>query len=276
MNLTDTLNSLEITSLKSVTIMTFLSAVAVFLVCLLAITVILKIVDHIQKRSRIDNTVKSFVRSGIKIGLWIVTIIILADRLGIPSTSLVTLVGVAGLALSLAFQGILSNLFSGLTMLTTKPFVAGDTVEVGGVAGTVTEVGLFYTTLITADNKTVFIPNSQVADAKIINFSKQKTRRIELSVSAGYEAPTQSVKQALMEVISEDARVLNAPPPFVGISGYQQGAVEYVLRVWTKQEDFADVSFALNEAVRAKFEQCGLKMPCARLNVQLVSDEKPQ
>lgn len=271
MNLLDEFNSISEISLGSLSLMTVLSAILVFLVCLLVITIILRIVDHIQERSKLDQTINSFIRSGIKVALWIIAIIIVAGKLGIETTSLVTLVGVAGLALSLSVQGLLSNLFSGITTLTTKPFTSGDFVEFGGVSGTVLKVELFYTTIVTGDNKLIYIPNSQVASAKIINYSREKNRRVDLTFSVSYEAETEAVKSALMDAVKADARVLNDPAPFVGLINYKQSSIEYALRVWTKNEDCGDIQFALNESVREIFKERDIDMSYDHLNVHIVN-----
>ncbi len=268
---TDALASLSKISLGTISLMTVLSAVLVLLVCLLAITIILKIVDHVQARSKLDQAINSFIRSGIKVTLWIITIITVAEKLGVQMTSLVALVGVAGLALSLSIQGLLSNLFSGITTLTTKPFSSGDVVEVGGVSGTVIKVELFYTTMVTGDNKLIYIPNSQVASAKIINYTREKNRRVDLTFCVSYEADTEAVKTALMDAVRADKRALEDPAPFVGLLAYKQSSIEYALRVWTKKEDCGDIQFALNESVRAIFKERGIDMSYDHLNVHIVN-----
>jgi len=271
MNPSDAIDSLSKISLGTFSLMTIISAALVFAICLIAITIILRIVDHIQKRSKLDQAINSFIRSGIKVTLWIITIITVADKLGIQITSLVALVGVAGLALSLSIQGLLSNLFSGITTLTTKPFLSGDVVEFGGVSGTVAKVELFYTTIVTADNKLIYIPNSQVASAKIVNFTRENNRRVDLTFCVSYEAETETVKTALMDAAKADKRTLDSPAPFVGLLAYKQSSVEYALRVWTKKEDCGDIQFALNESVRAIFKERGIEMSYEHLNVHIVN-----
>lgn len=271
MNFTDKLNSFSNISLGSISLMTIISAVLVFLVCFLAIMIILRIVDHIQQRSKLDQAISSFIRSGIKVTLWVITIITVADKLGIKLTSLVALVGVAGLALSLSIQGLLSNLFSGITTLTTKPFSSGDIVEFGGVSGTVIKVELFYTTMVTPDNKLIYIPNSQVASAKIVNYTRETNRRVDLTFCVSYEAETEAVKTALMDAAKADKRVLDDPAPFAGLLAYKQSTIEYALRVWTKKEDCGDIQFALNESVREIFKECGIEMPYDHINVHMVN-----
>lgn len=270
MNLTDTLDSVSKISIGTLSLMKLISAVLVFLVCLLVITIVLKIVDHVQTRSKLDNTVKGFIRSGIKVTMWLIAIIVVASKLGIETSSLVALVGVAGLALSLSLQGLLSNIFSGFTILTSKPFTAGDYVELDGVSGAVNKVELLYTTIVTLDNKIIYVPNSQVTGAKIINYTREKLRRLDLVFNASYDAPTEDVKAALMDVITAETRVLKDPAPAVGLNAYKQSSVEYVVRVWAKREDYGDLLFALNENVRKAFKERGIEMTFDHLNVHII------
>ncbi len=259
MNLTRTLDSLSSITIGKLNLLSIISVVVTFLICLAAIAIIMKIVGHIQKHSRLDNTLKGFIRSAIKTVLWIITIIIIAGKLNVEA-SFVTLLGVAGLALSLSLQGNLSNIFSGLTTLITKPFAAGDFVELDGISGTVSEMGLFYTTLTTADNKTVYIPNSHVTSAKIVNCARQKNRRVDLTFNVTYEASTETVKSALMDAIKADWRILNEPAPFVGLLSYKPASIEFVIRAWVKRDDVLDVTFSLNEGMRDVFKERGINM----------------
>lgn len=177
-----------------------------------------KVICKLLERSRMEPALKNFVRSLSKVLLWIILIIIVADKLGIQTTSFVAVLSVAGLALSLSLQGILTNLFSGFTIMTTKPFSTGDYVEIDGVNGTVNEVGLFYTKIKTFDNKLIYVPNGEVVSAKIINYTRQGTRRVDLKICASYENSTEQVKKAFNEAIDDDKRILRDPAPFVRLS----------------------------------------------------------
>lgn len=269
MNLNKTLDSLSGITIGKLSLLSVISVIVTFLICLAAIAIIMKIVEHIQIHSRLDNTLKGFIRSSIKTVLWIITIIIIAQKLNVEA-SFVALLGVAGLALSLSLQGNLSNLFSGLTTLITKPFTAGDFVELDGVTGAVSEMGLFYTTLTTADNRTVYIPNSHVTSAKIVNCARQKNRRVDLSFFVSFDTPTETVKTALMDAIKADTRILDEPKPFVGLNSFTPTAVEFVIRAWVRKEDYQDVTFSLNEGMRDVFKEHGIQMSGGGI-VQIVS-----
>ncbi len=152
------------------------------------IRVLLRIVDRMLSRSQNLGSVGGYIRSVVRIALWFLLVLVVADSLGIPVASMIALLSVAGLAISLALQNTLSNLAGGIMILVSKPFEVGDYVEADGVGGTVISIGLAYSTLATVDNKEIFIPNSQVAAAKIINYTKLGKRRVELTFSASYDA----------------------------------------------------------------------------------------
>ena len=246
-------------------------AVLSFVICLIALNLIMKVVDKLLgKATKIDGTLKGFIRSAARILLWILLVIIVAGALGIPTTSLVALISIAGLALSLSVQNILSNLFSGLTLLITKPFKAGDYVEVAGKAGVIKTVGLFYTQLNTLDNILVSIPNGDITGSTINNYSSEPLRRVDMNFCASYDCATEDVKAAIMEAISRDEKILADPAPFVRLNEYKDSVVDYVVRVWCKGADYWDVHFNLNENVRECFAEKGVKMSYGHLNVHVV------
>ena len=200
----------------------------------------------------------------------VIALIIVANALGINTSSLVALVSVVGLALSLSVQNILSNLFTGLTLLITKPFAAGDFVEVAGKTGLVKTVGLFYTQLDTLDNVAVSIPNADVTASSVSNYSREELRRVDRTFTTSYDCSTDEVKAAIADAIAKDARILTDPAPFVRLLDYKGSTVEYVVRVWCKGPDYWDVYFALNENVRESFAARGVKFSYEHVNVHIV------
>ena len=176
MNFFDSLSSIK---LGDVSLSSVFSALIVYVLCYIAIKILCKAFEKILDSSRhIDASLKSFFRSAIKAALWTIAVIIIAGTLGIPVTSLVAVLSVAGVALSLALQGLLSNLFSGITLLTTHPFKVGDYVEISGQSGTVKSIGLFYTGLATVDNRMIYAPNGSVTSGQIVNYSAEDLRRV--------------------------------------------------------------------------------------------------
>ena len=258
-------------TIGSVAISNILSALVLFLICLVMVRLLSAAASKILGRaSKLDNTLRSFLLSAIKILLWILTVIIVANALGINTSSLVALVSVVGLALSLSVQNILANLFSGMTLLVTKPFAAGDYVEVAGKAGTIKAVGLFYTQLDTLDNVAISLPNSDVTASAINNYSREPMRRVDMNFSASYDDETEDVRSAILDAIAQDERIVADPAPFVRLSSYGDSSINYVVRVWCRKADYWDVYFGLNERVRESFKSHGVHMSYAHMNVHLV------
>jgi len=242
-----------------------------FVVCLIAMKLLVKLCDRLLKSSKkMDAALQGFVLSAIKIILWLLTAIIVAEALGIPTTSLVALFSVAGLALSLSVQNIMSNLFSGITLLMSRPFAAGDFVDVGGKSGTIKSIGLFYTVIRTVDNMTIDIPNSDVTASAIVNYSREPLRRVDMVFSASYDDATESVKNAIMEAVGEDSRILSEPEPFIGIKEYKASSVDYTVRLWCENADYWNVFYAMNENVRESFKRNGISMTYEHLNVHIL------
>ncbi len=262
---------MENMSIGTMALPTVGKAVLSFVICLIALNLVMKVVDKLLgKATKIDGTLKGFIRSAVRILLWILLVIIVAGALGIPTTSLVALISIAGLALSLSVQNILSNLFSGLTLLITKPFKAGDYVEVAGKAGVIKTVSLFYTQMNTLDNVAISIPNGDITGSTVNNYSKEPLRRVDMNFCASYDCSTEDVKAAIMEAISRDDKILKDPAPFVRLNEYKDSVVDYVVRVWCKGADYWDVHFNLNENVRECFEEKGVKMSYSHVNVHIV------
>lgn len=261
------------TILQSLGIQSFsalLSAAVSLVVCLIAIKLLMKLVDKaLSTSTKIEGTLKGFVRSAVNILLWIIAVIVVANALGINTSSLVALVSVVGLALSLSVQNILTNLFAGLTLLVTKPFTAGDFVEAAGKSGVVNTIGLFYTQLHTLDNVAISIPNGDVTSSSITNYSREPVRRVDRIFSVSYDAPTETVKAALLEAIGRDERILADPAPFVRLMAYQGSSIDYVVRVWCNNADYWNVSFDLNENVRKTFAAHGVEFTYDHLNVHI-------
>lgn len=248
-----------------------LSAIIVFLICLIAIKLITKIIEKILNRcGKLDGTLKGFLKTALNIALWALAIVIVAGALGIPTASLVAVISIAGLALSLSVQNILANLFSGITLLVTKPFGQGDLVDIGANNGTVKSVGLFYTVLDTLDNRCISIPNSDVTGAAVVNYSREPLRRVDLTFSASYTSSTEDVRAAILEAAQADEKILADPAPFIVIGQYKDSAVEYIVRVWCNNADYWDVYFGMNERVRESFAKHGVEMTYNHLNVHVV------
>ena len=266
----DTLSTLKI---GDISVSSILSAILTLVICFIFIKIVTGIVNKsLGKTRKLDATLRGFVTSAIKAVLWVIALIIVTNALGINTNSLVALLSIAGLALSLSVQNILSNLFSGLTLLVTKPFAAGDFVEVAGKTGLVKTVGLFYTQLDTLDNIAVSIPNSDVTASAVNNYSREELRRVDRTFTTSYECTTDEVKAAIADAIAKDERILQDPAPFVRLIDYKGSTVEYVVRVWCKGPDYWDVYFNLNENIVKSFERNGVAFSYDHLNVHMVKE----
>lgn len=273
----DFFNSLADIKLGDISLSSILSAVLIYVVCYVVIRLLCRAFEKLLDRSKhIDASLKTFFSGAIKAVLWVIAIIIIAGSLGIPVTSLVAVLSVAGVALSLALQGLLSNLFSGITILATRPFNVGDYVQVGGESGTVKSIGLFYTVLDTPDNRVIYAPNGDITSSKIVNYSAESLRRVIIPVTASYDSATEDVRRAVLAAAAKDERILTEPAPMAAISGFGSSSVEYTVRVWCKSDDYWDVLFALNENIRESFAEYGVEMSYDHLNVHIEKDTSAQ
>ena len=216
-----------------------------------------------------ENAAASLILSLLKVVLYGLLGMMAASKLGIDVTGVVALASVASLALSLALQDSLSNVIGGFLLLSNHPFHTGDYVEIAGQGGTVQTIDITYTKLTTADNKTISIPNSAVVSSQIVNYSTSGTRRVDINVSASYDAPIDTVKAALLSAARIDA-VLDSPAaPFAAVLGYGESAVNDTLRVWVGADDYWNAFFTINENIKAEFDKAGVEMTYPHLNVHI-------
>lgn len=241
------------------------------LVGLLLIKIVMGVLDRALSRSGAANaTMAKYIHSVVQVVLWIMLALSVAGSMGIDVTSLIALFSVAGLAVSLALQNTLANLAGGVMLLVTKPFEVGHFVEANGVSGTVEAIGLAYSKLATGDNKEVFVPNSEIASAKITNYTRLGKRRVDMTFTASYDAPTQTVKQAIREALAQFPQIKAEPAPAIYLSNYGASSIEYVVRVWVDGGDYWTVYYGVMEAVRETFAQHSVEMTYDHLNVHLV------
>lgn len=257
-------------SLAQITTNKIFEAVIVAVVSLLAVKLLLKLLDRALRRSQLDGTLKKLIHSLLKGALLFVTVIVVLQCLDIEVTSLVAVLSVVGLAFSLALQNFLSNVAGGMQLLASRPFKPGDFVEAGGCSGTVTEVGMFYTRLATYENKLIQIPNSAIVSANIINHFTLPTRRVDLFVSASYDAPLDLVTDTLMGLARAHQLVLDDPAPAAHVKEYGDNAIEYALRVWCASGDYWTVYNDLMDSFKPAFDKAGIAMTYPHVNVHMV------
>lgn len=255
---------------QDLTLGSLLRVAVIVLVGWLVIRLLMGMVDRMLDRSKSVAAIKTYIHTGVNMFLWVLLALMLAGTLDVDVTSIIAVLSVAGLAVSMALQNTLSNLAGGLMLLVTKPFSPGDYVEADGVSGTISAVNMSYTTFITPDNKEIFVPNSQLSAAKIINYNRLGKRRMDLKFTASYDAPTQRVRAAIQEVLDATPGILDDPAPAVYLSEYQSSSIEYLVRLWTLSADYWDVYYALLEGVREAFAHHGVEMTYDHLNVHIV------
>ena len=247
---------------------TVLKTVIIAVVGVLIIRLVMKIVGKALEKSHLEKAAHSLIKTLARTVMWVLLALVLAASLGIDVTGIVALASVATLAVSLALQNLLTNVIGGFTLLYTHPFGSGDYVEIAGQSGTVKEVGIAYTKLTTPDNKVVSIPNSAVVAAQIVNYTVSGTRRVEVKISAAYSAPVEQVEQALREAAAVEG-VMDEPAPFVSVTDFGDSAIQYVIRVWTKTDDYWTVHFAITHRIKELFDEKGIEMTYPHLNVHL-------
>ena len=269
-----TLQKIFAFSIGGVTVGRVLSALLLLLICLAVIRLVSKVMDRLLARHKVDAAIGSFVRPLLQIVLYFVVLLMVADHLGIPVSSLLAVFSIAGLAASLAMQDTLSNLASGVLLLVTKPFRPGDYIECSGEAGTVTSISLVYTQLNTPDNRVISVPNKDVAAAKLVNYSANDKRRIDLTFTASYDCAVQKVKEALRAAAEQTAGILPEPELFVGVNDYKSSSIEYIVRAWCATGDYLTVRSSLIENVKQAFDTYGVEMTYDHLNVHIVENKK--
>ena len=244
------------------------TAVVILAAGILGTRILISILRKSLEKSRLEKAAFTLILSLAKVALYILIGLSTASALGIDVTGVVALASVLTLALSLALQNMVSNVIGGFTILSTHPFHSGDYVEIAGQGGTVQEINMTYTQLSTPDNKIISIPNSAVVAAQIVNYSAMDTRRVEILVSVSYDAPVQTVLDALLEAANLDT-VLPDPAPFAALKSYDQSSIAYVLRFWTKNADYWDTHFLVNRRVKEVFDARGVEMTYPHVNVHL-------
>ena len=268
----ETLSNFFTLSIGTITVGRLLQAVVALVVCVFLARFVVRYADRALTRIHVERSLHTFVKSALNILLYTVAALIIADSLGIPITSLVAIVSVAGLAVSLSVQNTLMNLMGGLLLLTTKPFIVGDYVKAGDAEGTVVDIGLIYTQLATPDDKIIFAPNGTISSALIMNYTKSRRRRLDLDFFADFEADPEVVKALIMKAL-EDKRVLDDPPPLVRVGGYGETGVKYAVRAWVETGDYWPVLYDVNERVGRAFREAGVRMPGRVVEVSLRNND---
>ena len=246
----------------------FLPFLIILVFGLFVVKLIASMIEAALKKSKLEKAAHSLIVSLAKAVMYILLGLIAASTLGIDVTGIVALASVVTLAISLALQNSLTNLIGGFTLLYTHPFSSGDYVEIAGQAGTVQEIGMAYTKLTTPDNKMVQIPNASVVSNDIVNYTVTGTRRIDINISASYDAPVDKVLDAL-KIAGDVENILPENGVFTNVTEYGDHAITYVVRVWCKSEVYWDVHKAITLKIKKVFDEQGIAMTYPHLNVHI-------
>lgn len=254
--------------LRQVPIRHALIALAILAVSILVIQLLIRLVDRLLRKTRLDSSHYRFLETLLRIVLYFCVLMMIASFLGIDVSALVALISVFTLAISLSVQNVLSNVAGGMMVIGTKPFKQGDYVSVDGLEGTIDEIGVVYTRLHTIDNRSVLIPNSKVAAATIENFSALGKRRLSLTVSAAYTSEPERVMQALHRAVDR-CEPLSGEPVVVEIQDFGDSAIAYDVALWIPASDFLGRRWRLRRLVWEEFKAAGVEMTYPHLNVHL-------
>ena len=227
-----------------------LGALLTLAICLIAVRLVTALLRRVLDKTHIDARVRKYLVQSVRLVLWVLSVL--------------------SLAVSLAVQNVLANVAGGLVLLVTKPFAVGDYVDTPCGAGTVKDLTLTYTYLDTPDGLRIAAPNSSISAGKITNYTALGTRRIEHAVSASYDAPVQTVRQALLDAVARTPGLLDKPAPEVYVNAYGESGIEYIVRAWDRNADYWPAYYALLEGIKAAFDQRSVEMPYNHLNVHIV------
>lgn len=250
-----------------------LGSALIVLLCGIALSkALMKIVKRTLKRTSIDPTAVSFLSSLISVLLYLIVAVIVLSVLNVPMDSIVTVIGTAGLAIGLALQDSLANVAGGFLIMFSKPLKVGDLVKFGDITGTVKSVGILQTKLVLGDQTVVFIPNGQVADAVIVNYSEKEMRRLDLEIGISYDADFEKAKQLIGELIKAHPLAAEEPAPLVRVGRFDDSAVVLFVKVWTANDDYWDLHYDLHEQIKKAFDENGVSMPYPQVDVHMIGN----
>ena len=260
-------------TLKTFTVEKALSALVLLVVCLLVIKLVLRVLAKVLERPRFDQRMRKYIFWAARVLLYILAVLIVADSLGIPVSSLLALFSVLGLAVSLAVQDVLGNVAGGLVILFSKPFQIGDYIETDAGSGWVSAIDLTYRKLITVDGLHLMIPNRLLSDGKITNYTQLGTRRIDHTVTASYDDAIADVRAACLQAVAMTPNILDDPAPAVVVTNYGESSIEYHVRCWSKVETYWDTNYALLENIKTCFDRNGITMTYNHLNIHILDND---
>ena len=242
-------------------------AIAIFVIGKFVVGVLVSLAKKVMTKAKVDNILINFIASIIKTVLLLFVVVAALDQLGVDTTSMIALIGAAGLAIGLALQGTLQNLASGVMLIIFRPFSDGDFIEAAGVSGVVEEIGIFSITMRTGDNREIIIPNGEIYGGTITNNSRRDTRRVDMVFGIGYDDDLLLAKEILKRILSEDERILADPAPTVAVGELADSSVNFNVRPWCKTSDYWGVYGDIHEKVKLTFDAEGISIPYPQMDV---------
>ncbi|TPV52753.1 mechanosensitive ion channel [Aestuariibacter sp. GS-14] len=251
-------------------------AIIIFVLGRMVVGVIISMIGKLMAKSKYDAMLVDFLKSILNAILMLFVVVASLDQLGVDTTSLVAILGAAGLAIGLSLQDSLKNFAAGVMLLVFKPFRSGDFIEAAGTAGVVKKIGIFTSTMNTPDNKEIIVPNGKIYGDNIVNYSAMATRRADMTFGIGYGDDLLKAKTLLEQMVTEDERILTEPAPVVAVSSLGDSSVNFVVRPWVKKEDYWAVIWAFTENVKLRFDQEGISIPFPQMDVHLYKESEGQ
>ena len=249
------------------------TAIVIFYVGRMAVSLAVRGLHKVMRRQEVDKTLETFICNLVRMVLLVVVIIAAIGALGIETTSFIAIFGAAGLAVGLALQGSLSNFASGVLIVLFRPYRVGDFIEAAGINGVVEQVQILTTVLKTGDNKQVIVPNGQIMDSIITNYSANDTRRVDMIVGVSYDDDLDKVRDTIKLLVDAEERILSEPECTIAVSALADSSVNFVVRPWVKTADYWGVMFDLTEAIKKRFDKEGISFPFPQQDVHLYKSD---
>ncbi len=253
--------------------MRIIGAIVILIVGLWLSKKISKAVTKILRKNNVDETLIRFLSSVTYIGLVVFVILATISEVGIETTSIVAILGAASFAIGLALQGSLSNFAAGVMLIVFHPFKVGEYIEAAGVKGTVEEIGVFVTRLLTPDNKVIYVPNSKLFGDVITNYSEREIRRVDMVFGISYTDDIDKAKKIISDVLGSHPKVLKDPEPMIVVSELADSSVNFAVRPWVKTEDYWTVFFEITETIKKRFDAEGISIPFPQTDVHLFQEQ---
>ena len=246
-----------------------IAAIAIFVIGRMVARVVTNGIEKVLASRDVDKILQTFFSNLVYWALMTFVIIAAINQVGIQTTSLIAIMGAAGLAVGLALQGSLSNFAAGVLIVMFRPYKVGDFVEAAGIAGSVVQVQILTTVLKTGDNKQIVVPNAQIMSGIITNYSANDTRRIDLVIGIGYDDDIDKTRDTIQQLVDADDRILKDPACLIAVSELADSSVNFVVRPWVKSADYSAVNFGLTEAIKKRFDKEGISFPYPQRDVHI-------